>query len=331
MWYNSISKDSDVCLSSRIRFARNIEGFKFVNMLKVNEKQEIIKILNDAIDNKKYKLFKMEDLPDLNKLSLMEQHIISKEFVPSTNSAVITNEDNSCVAMVNEEDHLRLQAFEPGFNVDECYKKLCDFVNDLESKVKFSKSEDYGYLTACPTNVGSGMRVSVMMHLPALAKIGILNQILDQAASIGMSVRGMYGENTKGDGYLYQISNQKTLGMSDENIISSLKAVVTSIIEQERRAREILKNKSVNYEDEIYRAYGTLANARLITEEEALKLLSKLRLGVCTKTIDNVSLECVQKLMGNILSSTLKINAKKDLTKHEELKFRANIIREELK
>ena len=220
--------------------------------------------------------------------------------------------------MVNEEDHLRMQVFEAGFNVDKCYKKLQEFENSIESKIEFSKNDKYGYITACPTNVGSGMRVSVLLHLPALAKVGLLNKLLDQAASIGVSVRGLYGENTSGVGHLYQISNQKTLGMSDKDIISGIKAIITSIIEQERKAREILKKDNIKFEDDVYRAYGILKNARIISEEEAVKLLLTLRLGITMDIIQDVKLEAVTSLLVDIRSYTLKTILKEDNIKRAE-------------
>lgn len=331
MWFKEISKDSDIVISSRVRFARNIQGYKFPSIMNNAQRREVIDLLDKKIDKTNYSLLRMNNIDDITKLSLMEQHIISKEFVANDMGAVITNVDNSIVAMVNEEDHLRIQAFESGFNIDKCYKKLEEFTDSLEKKIEFCKNEKYGYITSCPTNVGSGMRVSVLLHLPALAKIGLLNKLLDQAASIGVSVRGLYGENTNGNGYMYQISNQKTLGMTDDNIISGLKAIVTSIIEQERKAREVLKDGNVNFEDEIFRAYGILKNARVITEDEALKLLSKVRLGVSTKMIKDIKLESIQKLMVETLSNTLRLLLKKDLSRKEELEARAKYIREELK
>lgn len=330
MWFKEVSKDSDVVISSRVRFARDIKGYKFPIIMYDDEKRSVISLLENKIDKCKYKLLEMKDIDDITKLSLMEQHIISKEFVPNDLGAIITNEDSSIVAMVNEEDHLRIQAFEAGFNVDKCYRKLEEFTDELEKKVEYIKNDKYGYITSCPTNVGSGMRVSVLLHLPALARIGLLNKLLDQAASIGVSVRGLYGENTSGDGYMYQISNQKTLGMSDENIISGIKAIITSIIEQERKAREILNKDNIQFVDEIYRAFGVLKNARVMSEDEALKLLSKLRLGVSIGIINDVSLQKVQELMVDISSNTLKLIKKQDFSRQEELKTRANYIREVL-
>ena len=331
MWFKEVSKDSDVVVSTRIRYARNIKGYKFENILSDKEKEDIINLLDGKLDKGKYDLLRMSNIDDINKLSLMEQHIISKEFVPNEEGAIITNDDNSIVAMVNEEDHLRIQSFSAGFDIDNCYKKLKEFTDDLESKVEFIQNEKYGYITACPTNVGSGMRVSVLLHLPALARVGILNKLLDQAESIGLSVRGLYGENTSAYGHLYQISNRRTLGISDENIISTVKAIITSIVEQERKAREVLKKENMQFVDDVYRAYGILKNARLLSEDEAVKLLSKVRLAVAIGIIDDVKLETIQKLMVEILSNTLKLILKKDLPRQEELIERSKYIREELK
>lgn len=331
MWYNEVSKDSDVVISSRIRFARNIKGYNFPVIMKNEERKEVVNLLEKNIDKKKYKLLRMKDIDEVTRLSLVEKHIISKEFVGDDLGAVILNEDNSLVTMVNEEDHLRIQAFEAGFNIDKAYEKLTSFTDSLEEKVEYITSEKYGYITSCPTNAGSGMRVSVLLHLPALARVGLLNKLLDQAASIGVSVRGLYGENTSSEGYMYQISNQKTLGMSDQNIISGIKAIITSIVEQERKAREVLKNKNIQFEDEIFRAYGILKNARVITKEETLKLLSKVRLGVSMEMINDISLQKVQEIMTNILPYTLKLNMKEDLSRQEELIKRAEYIRKEMK
>lgn len=331
MWYNEVSKDSDVVISSRIRFARNIKGYKFPVIMSYKEREEVVDLLEKNINKKKYSFLKMKDIDEITRLSLMEKHIISKEFVGDDLGAIISNEDNSLVAMVNEEDHLRIQAFEPGFNIDKAYEKLTSFTDELEEKIEYTKNEKYGYITSCPTNVGSGMRVSVLLHLPALARVGLLNKLLDQAASIGVSVRGLYGENSSSDGYMYQISNQKTLGMSDKNIISGIKAIITSIVEQERRAREILKNENIQFEDEVFRAYGILKNARVITQEEALKFLSKVRLGVSMEMIKDVSLDTIQKIMTSISSNTLKLQEKQDMSRQEEHIKRAEYIREELK
>lgn len=329
MWYEKISKDSDIVISSRIRYARNISGYKFPHLLSKDELKKIVEIISSNVDKTKFNTLNMEDIDIITQKSLKEKHLISKEFVGNNFGAIITNKDNSLVCMVNEEDHLRIQAFEAGFAIDSCYEKLVEFTNDLGSKVEFMKSDKYGYLTSCPTNVGSGMRVSLMLHLPALKNTGTLSNILEQVNNIGFSVRGIYGENSEAIGNMYQISNRKTLGMSDKEIIDNLKLVITYIIEAERKARNVLK-EHITFKDSVYRAYGILKNARVISNVEAMKLLSDLRLGVSTDTIKEVKLSKVQSLMVEIQENTLKLILKDNFDTQEENIKRADYIRKEL-
>lgn len=329
MWYKEILNDSDVVVSSRVRYARNISNYKFVNLLNEKEFNDIIELIEKSINKNKYKLLNMKNIDEVTQNSLKEEYLISKEFVGNDNGAIITNEDNSLVCMVNEEDHLRMQAFCSGLNIDECYNKLKEFNDELERKINFSKNEKYGYLTACPTNVGSGMRVSLMLHLPALKESGMLTQVLEQVNNIGFSVRGIYGENSNSIGNMYQISNRKTLGLTDKEIIDNLKIVVTSIIEAERKARNILK-ENISFKDSVYRALGILKNARLITVNEAMGLLSNVRLGISTNIISEVTLDKIQSLMIEIQKNTLKLLIKEDFDSKEENIFRADYIRKEL-
>lgn len=330
MWFREISKDSDVVISTRLRFARTIDGYKFPNIMKKDEKQALLNKINSSIDKKKYDFLKIDDIDEITLGSLVEEHLISKELLNLTDSAIIMNKDSSIVAMVNEEDHLRIQAFGSGFDIDKCYNNLCDFTDSLENNIKFAINDKYGYITACPSNVGAAMRVSVMLHLPALAKLGLLSKIIDEATSMGLSVRGLYGENTSGYGHIYQISNRQTLGLSDRDIINKTKAIVTAIISQERKARNVLKENSIHLSDEIYRALGVLKNARIMSDDEAFKLLSKLRLGVSMEIVDGVSLEKIQSLMINTKENTLKTVLKEDLSREEEDIKRAEYIRGEL-
>lgn len=330
MWYKQISNDSDVVISTRLRFARNIDGYKFPHIMNKQELEKVVCDIENVIDRKEYKLFRIKDIDKVTLGSLFENHVISKELQKNLNSAIVTNDDNTIIAMINEEDHLRIQSFDSGFNIDKCYQRLMKFNDMIEKKITFAINDRYGYLTSCPTNVGSGMRVSIMLHLPALSKSGILTNLFDQVINMGLSVRGYYGENTSGGGDIYQISNQKTLGVYDEDIINNVKNIVTSIIEQERKAREILKNTSIYLEDEEYRAYGILKNARSIDEEEALNLLSKLRLGVSIGIVKEIDLKKVQSLINDIGTNTLKTILKEDFPKKEEDLKRAEYIRKEL-
>ena len=331
MWFREISKDSDVVISTRIRFARSIRGYKFPNSMNKKEKEEVLSKIKDSIDKTKYDFFKIENIDKTTLGSLVEEHLISKELVNMNDAGVILNKDSSIVAMVNEEDHLRIQSFKSGFDIDKCYISLKNFTEILKESISFVVNDKYGYITSCPTNVGAAMRVSVMLHLPALAKLGLLSKIIDEATSVGISVRGLYGENTSGYGHIYQISNRQTLGLSDENIIKKTKAIVNTIILQERKARIVLKENSIYLSDEIYRALGLLKNARIMSDDEAFKLLSKVRLGIAMKIIDEVPLEKIQSLMIDTQDNTLKTILKEDLSREEEEIKRAEYIRKELK
>lgn len=327
MWYREISKDSDVVISTRVRFARNLSNYKFVHILNEQGREQIKNEVKKVIP-KEYKYLDTKNIDDTTLYSLVEGHLISKEFAADSDGAIIISDDNKIVAMVNEEDHLRIQGFESGFNIDTCYKNVKEFTDKLEEKLEFAKSKKYGYLTSCPTNVGAGMRVSIMLHLPALTKIGAISDILEQVSSLGLSVRGLYGENTTAYGNIYQISNQQTLGLYDSEIINKVKVVVKTLISEERKARE--KINSYYLQDEVYRAYGVLKNARVLKEEETLKLLSKLRLGVSMKIIEEVSLEQVQELMIDTQSNSLKRIYKENLSPKEEDIKRAEYVRKEL-
>lgn len=331
MWWKQVSNESDVVVSTRVRYARNLSGYNFPNNMSKTDTLKVIGSIDKVLDKKEYKLFKMSDIDEVTRYSLIEQHIISKEFVNNVDTgAIVSNNDNTIVAMINEEDHLRIQVFESGLNIENCYNKLVNFTNKLEENLDFASNDDYGYLTACPTNVGSGMRVSVMVHLPALARLGYLSKILEEASSIGVAVRGLYGENTTGYGNMFQISNQKNFGESEETTISKIKDIVYSIVLQERKARNILLENSIQIEDEIYRTYGVLKNARLISNEESIKLLSKLRLGIAMGIIKNVALDKVQSLIINSSTNMLKTILKQDMSEYEENIKRAEYIRREI-
>lgn len=330
MWQNEKLKDFDVAISTRVRIARNLEDKKFPNMLSDEEEKKILNKIGASVDKKKYDYFYTKDIDDSNLYSLVEKHIVSKEFANKENTAILQNKIGNVVCMINEEDHFRAQAFSSGFDIMTCYKNLKEFESDMNVNLKFAKSKKYGYLTACPTNIGTGIRVSVLLHLVGLGNLGLLDSILNQIRDIGLSVRGLYGENTSGYGNMYQISNQKTLGVSDEDIINKVSMVVSSIIEQERRARNILKSKGIDFEDKVYRSYGILKNARKISEEEAFRLLSYLRAGASMQIIDDIRLEKIQEIFDNMQENSLKLIYKEDISEKDDAKKRAEYIREEL-
>jgi len=281
-WYLESKETSDVVISTRIRFARNLAKYKF----NTNDIQETVKIENE-IKEKFYemgyglKFFKLKDMDDITKMSLVEKNIISPEFAVKKNdigSILINDEENICI-MLNEEDHLRIQVFNSSLALEETFNLAREIDERMQNIFYIAKNKKYGYLTVCPTNVGTGLRASVMVHLPALTKTGNISKILDNVSKFGMTIRGIYGENSKMTGDMYQISNKQTLGITEENIIKNLKIITEKIIDQERQARKYLAKTSLELEDKLYRSFGILSNCRKISSNEARELLSDVKLG----------------------------------------------------
>ena len=319
---------NDVVLTTRIRFARNIKGYRFPYNMIDKQKKEVLNYIKDRVKDK-YNVLELNNIDEVTKKSLFETHVISKELLNGNNSAIIMDEEKNITTMINEEDHLRIQAFADGFDIDKAYENITFFDNYLESKLEYAYNENYGYITACPTCIGTGMRVSVMLHLPALEKIGALNKIFNEITNLGISVRGMYGENTNGEGAIYQISNQKTLGISEEDIIEQVKQVTKYIVKQERKAREILKDK-IEVKDDIYRSYGILKNAYIVSKKEAMRLLSNIRMGINMDEIKDINLSNVDKIIKNIGKNTLRKNMKEHFSREQENVKRAEYIRKNI-
>ncbi len=315
----------DVVLTTRIRFARNIKGFNFPNNMMDKDRKKLINLIKEKV-GKDYTVVELENMDDITKKSLFETHSISKELLENSNTALILDEKNNITCMVNEEDHLRIQVFEQGFNLEKAYDNILSFDTDLAKKLDYAYTEDYGYITACPTCIGTGMRVSVMLHLPALEKIGALNKIFNEISNLGISIRGIYGENTQGDGSIYQISNQKTLGVTYEDILQQIEQITKYIIKQERKARDIIKDR-IGVKDEVFRAYGILKNALIVSKKEAMKLLSDVRLGVNMELLTDIKLENIDKVIKNIGTNTLKKNYKEDFSRDTEEIKRAEYIK----
>ena len=315
----------DVVLTTRIRLARNIKGYNFPNNMIDKKRKELVKHIKEKVEND-YTILELENMDEVTKKSLVETHTISKELLDGSATALILDEKNNITCMINEEDHLRIQVFEKGFDLHKAYEEIISFDNALSKKLDYAYTEDYGYITACPTCIGTGMRVSVMLHLPALEKIGALEKIFNEISNLGISIRGMYGENTQGEGSIYQISNQKTLGLRYEDILQQVQQVTNYIIKQERKAREIIKNR-IMVKDEIFRSYGILKNALVMSKKEAIKLLSNVRLGVNMELLTDLKLENVDNVIRNIGANTLKKAYKEDLSKENEDIKRAEYIK----
>ena len=298
-WYLQSSENSDVVKSTRILLARNLHGFQF----NLNKKEEL-EILENKIKENLYqigydlKFLKLKDMDDITKMSLVEQNLISPDFVLNKNetgSILINDEENICI-MIGNEDHLEIQVFSCGLALENTLNLAIEIDQKIEEILGYAMSEKYGYLTTCPNNVGTGLRASVMVHLPALSKTKNAEKVLDAIHRFGIHIRGVYGENTESTGDMYQISNQQTLGISEKEIIQNLNIIVEKIIKQERQARKILAKDDIALEDLIYRSYGILSNCKKISSEEARSLLSNIKLGTDLGILKELTDLKVQKL-----------------------------------
>lgn len=283
-WMEEINQPfADVVLSSRIRLARNINELPFPSIADLKQQKEVERTVTKSLGaNPEYKFSLVNGLANEDKLTLVEKHLISPQLInESTHSGVWLNKDESVSIMVNEEDHIRIQVVLPSLHLEEGYKLADDIDNFLEKDIEFAFEENRGYLTSCPTNVGTGLRASVMLHLPALVLTKQINRILTAVSQLGLAVRGIYGEGSESLGNILQISNQVTLGQSESEIIDNLKRVTKQIIDHEYGSRKYLvEENKISVKDKVYRAYGILSNAYTITSKEALELLSYLKLGV---------------------------------------------------
>ncbi len=330
MWYYKVGKEP-IAISSRVRLARNFKEYNFPHIMKKEEVNRLINSIESIIDNKEIKLLKLKDIDNITLNSLVERHLVSKEFITDINSkAVLLNDDCTISVMINEEDHLRIQGFSSGNDINSAYKRAKEIEEKIAKKMEYAIHDKFGYLTACPTNVGSGMRVSVMLHLPALTKLGYMSKLLSDAATFGIAIRGLYGENTAAQGSIYQISNQRTLGMSDDEVLSNVEKIVNNIIGQEKKARKILAEDKVFFEDKVMRALGTLKYARKIDTHEAEKNISIVRMGIESNVIKDIDINKLQKISVNIYPNMLKLELKQDMDEIKRDEERANYIRKEL-
>lgn len=287
IWYKN--NDNDIVISTRIRLARNVEGMPFPNAL--SDKSELTRKIKEAVINsnstlsKEFEFINLDDVSIDKKQALAEEHMISFDMLSGNQKSVLISNDKTMSIMLMEEDHIRLQVIENGLCLDEAYETANKIDDVLEENLKFEFDEEWGYLTACPTNAGTGLRASVMMHLPALSLTNNMQRIISSAQNLGITVRGMYGEGSKADGNIYQISNSITEGFSEKEIIEKVKNVVNQICELEEKARENLMKSSDDLSDRVYRAFGTLKYARKISSKEAKSLISDVLLGQKTGII----------------------------------------------
>ena len=328
-WYLENGNDSDVVVSSKIRYARNIKDFKFnLNNLKDVEKlQNKIKEETPEIGYG-LRFFNIKDMDSTTIESLVEKKLISQEFAQNKTGAILINDEENICIMINDEDHLKIQVFNSGMSLDEVFNLAREIDIKIETIFNIAKNKKYGYLTCCPTNVGTGLKASVMVHLPGLSKTGNIRKILESINSFGMNIRGIYGEKNEISGDIYQISNKKTIGLSEEEIIKNLKAITEKIIEQERLARKYLTKNKIVLEDKLYRSFGILTNCRIITSEEARKLLSDVKLGTDLGIISELTDAKVSKLYLYTKPANLKKLCGEELDSYDLDIKRAEIIKQ---
>jgi len=319
-------------ISSRIRLARNIETCTFPGWANEEEKTAIWSQANgifESLDNH-FIRWSMAETSELDKEILFERHLISQELaVKDAGCGVFVSEDECLSIMVNEEDHFRIQSLQPGLNLKAAWQAADRMDDELEAELSYAFSPKLGYLTSCPSNVGTGMRASVMLHLPGLVLMEEMDPVINGISKIGLAVRGMWGEGTEAAGNMFQISNQITLGRREDEIIAHLEQIVLELIDHENNARErLMKDRALVVEDHVARAFGTLSNARMITSGEALNLLSTLRLGLDLNMIDQFSCREVDMLFIAIQPAHLQKLENKVLEPEDRDVVRAEMLRD---
>ncbi|MFY0544937.1 protein arginine kinase [Brevibacillus sp. H7] len=337
-WMNGNGPDSDIVISTRLRIARNLRQHPFPMLATDSQAEEVVKKVaevgkSEAMSKKgPFQLIYMEQLNPLEKRVLVEKHLISPHLAEeSRKGAVLLSEDESISIMINEEDHIRIQVLLPGFQLNEAWEIGTKIDDIFEKQLNYAFDEKRGYLTSCPTNVGTGIRASVMLHLPALVMTQQISRILQAINQVGLVVRGLYGEGSEALGNLFQLSNQVTLGMSESDILSNLYSVAKQIIEQERVSRRYLQeNSRIALEDRIFRSYGILKFARTVESKEAAQRLSDIRLGIDLGIIQNSSPFVLNELLVMTQPGFLQQYAGQKLTPEQRDERRARLIRERL-
>lgn len=324
---------SDVVISTRIRFARNLRDYPFPCRLSEEKKCRVAAIVKEAAlkgnseISDKFRYIQMSELTQEEAVSLVERHLVSPEFISDRQGrGLLLLDDESVSIMINEEDHIRIQVIRPNMDLDGAYE-IADKIDTLfDEQLNFAFNDKLGYLTQCPTNIGTGMRASLMLHLPALKESGAMSKISASLSKLGLVIRGMYGEGTDPKGSVYQLSNQVTLGISEKEAISNLRDIANQLIAQERSAREAL-SQNITVLDSIYRSFGILQYAKLLSNDECMKLLSNLRFGVEIGILENIDFDTINHLMIEVQPATLMKNIGKKLTPQERDQIRAEVVR----
>ena len=335
-WLKTTGPHSNIIISSRVRLARNLKGIPFSHWADKKHKEGVLKKVKAAISTNSYTkdalFLQMSDLNSLDKQFLIERHLISREHALRANhKAVVIGENEILSIMINEEDHVRTQVMQSGFNLVEAWQIMKKIDQGFEKTLDFAFSQDWGYLTACPTNTGTGLRASVMLHLPALVLSKQINKVLQAITKLSLTARGFYGEGTEASGNFFQISNQVTLGHSEEDILDNINRIIKQVIGHEQNARQALfEQDRARIEDRIWRASSTLKNARMITSKEAIDLFSSVRLGIDMGILKGLNIQAINKIFIIIQPAHLQKLEGKTFSAQERDVKRAELIRREL-
>ncbi len=324
---------SDVVISTRIRFARNLRDYPFPGRLSEDSKRRVAATVREAALgghsalSGRFRYIQMSELTQEEAVSLVERHLVSPEFISERQGrGLLLLDDESVSIMINEEDHIRIQVIRPNMDLDGAFD-LADKIDTLfDEQLNFAFNDKLGYLTQCPTNIGTGMRASLMLHLPALKESGAMGKITSSLSKLGLVLRGIYGEGTDANGSVYQLSNQVTLGISEKEAISNLHDISMQLIAQEREARKALAG-NIAVLDTVYRAFGTLRYAKLLGNDECMQLLSLLRFGVEMGVFENIDFDTINHLMIEVQPATLMKNIGKKITPQERDCIRAEVVR----
>ncbi|MBR0542699.1 MAG: protein arginine kinase [Clostridia bacterium] len=328
-WYIGEGDHNDIVISTRIRLARNLADYPFPSRLDNKSKIEVNEKVRDALEGKeKLNYTELKTLTRAQIVSLAERHLISPEFASNSDGrALLLSENEDISIMLCEDDHIRLQVMKSGLDLHGAYELADKIDTEINESLKYAFDERLGYLTQYPTNLGTGMRASVMLHLPALTQNGQINTLASTVSKLGLTIRGSYGEGTA-MGDLYQLSNQVSLGISEKEAIDNLKTITLQLAAQERSAREEMA-KSIVTEDSVFRAYGTLKSARLLSTKEFMNLISKVRFGAVCGML-KIDLKTINELMVSMQPATINAFVGRTLTADERDVERAKIVRERL-
>lgn len=332
-WYQLSGKDSDVVLSTRVRLARNLRGYPFPCVMDDGARAKVNTVVRKAIEEggsaigSRFTSIELTDLSAEDRISLVERHLISPQFAREAKGRMLLLLDDESVSlMVCEEDHLRLQVLGQGMALDEAYDTADKLDTLLSERLDFAADERLGFLTACPTNLGTAMRASVMLHLPALERSGALRSLSAGIAKLGLTIRGMYGEGSGSRGAIYQISNQETLGVTERGTIEKLEGIIEKIVKLERDERKKLL-ADPNEQDRMWRALGLLRSARMLSSDEFIDLYSLLRLGVAEGQLAGLTLDSLSELFARVQPATMIKAEGKSMTVAERDRRRAELVR----